>query len=57
MILKPCLRRLGSMAAVFLVAQGIPEDTVTTIITGLSVGGLVGADLILSAVNKEKEIS
>ena len=52
-VAKPILRRIGTAAAVALAAQGIPEETVNQVITGLGALGLVSLDLYNSWRDKK----
>lgn len=66
-VIKPGLERLGSITAVWLVAQGdtlcalynacgvITPTIADHIVTGVSVGILVGVDLVIIQMNRKNQ--
>jgi hypothetical protein len=46
-VTKPIARRIGSVASGWLLSVGVSQDVTTTIVTGLTAGILVGADLVV----------
>jgi hypothetical protein len=53
-IAKILLKRVGTAAAVALVSQGVPEETVTQIVTGLTAFALVMLDFGLEYLERQR---
>lgn len=47
-ILQPLVRRLGTFVGAYLIGVGVHNDSVNTIVAGMTAAVLVGVDLIMS---------
>lgn len=52
-VVKPALRRIGTMAASALVTYGLTTDQAVQIESAIMVLGLIAVDFILSALNRK----
>ncbi len=54
---RPLLERLGTMAAAYLIARGLDSDMVAQLVNGLMAAVLVGVDLIIARVSRDKHVA
>lgn len=51
-LVKPALRRVGTALAAFLAGRGIPDDTISIIVTGAVAAAGVIIDLVASSKDR-----